>query len=174
MAEFKKMGIEVIMLTGDNVDAAEAVRKEMGIDRAVAQVLPEDKEKEILRIQNQGKKVAMIGDGINDAPALVRADVGIAIGAGTDIAIESADIVLIKNELREAATTIRLSKRVMRNIKQNFFWAFFYNVLGIPLAAGVFYNLLGWKLNPMFAAAAMSLSSVCVVLNALRIRTFKP
>jgi Cu+-exporting ATPase len=174
VAEFKKMGIEVIMLTGDNVDAAEAVRKEMGIDRAVAQVLPEDKEKEILRIQNQGKKVAMIGDGINDAPALVRADVGIAIGAGTDIAIESADIVLIKNELREAATTIRLSKRVMRNIKQNFFWAFFYNVLGIPLAAGVFYNLLGWKLNPMFAAAAMSLSSVCVVLNALRIRTFKP
>ncbi len=172
--QFKAMGIDVVMLTGDNKRTAEAIRKQLNIDRVVAEVMPQDKEKEIRRIQEEGKKVAMVGDGINDAPALVRADVGIAIGAGTDIAIESADIVLMKSDLLDAVTAIQLSKATIRNIKQNLFWAFFYNTIGIPLAAGVFYSLLGWKLNPMFAAAAMSLSSVFVVTNALRLRFFKP
>lgn len=171
--EFKNMGIDVVMLTGDNKKTAEAIRKELNIDKAIAEVLPQDKEKEVRRIQESGKKVAMIGDGINDAPALARADVGIAIGAGTDIAIESADIVLMKSDLLDGVTTIKLSKAVIKNIKENLFWAFFYNSIGIPLAAGVFYNILGWKLNPMFGAFAMSLSSVCVVLNALRLRFFK-
>ena len=172
--EFGAMGTDVVMLTGDNEKTAEAIRKQLGIARAVSEVLPQDKEREIRNIQKKGKKVAMIGDGINDAPALTRADVGIAIGAGTDVAIESADIVLVKSDLLDAAAAIQLSKSVIRTIKQNLFWALFYNSLGIPLAAGVFYNLLGWTLSPMFAAAAMSLSSICVVLNALRLKLFKP
>ncbi len=171
--QFKAMGIDVIMLTGDNQKTAEAIQRELHIDKVIAEVLPQDKEREIRHIQESGKKVAMIGDGINDAPALVRADVGIAIGAGTDVAIESADIVLMKGDLLDAVTAIQLSKAVIRNIKQNLFWAFFYNGLGIPLAAGVFYSILGWKLSPMFAAAAMSLSSVTVVSNALRLRWFE-
>ena len=172
--EFKAMGVDVVMLTGDNAKTAEAIRKELHIDRVIADVLPQDKEEEIRRIQDTGKKVAMIGDGINDAPALARADVGVAIGAGTDIAIESADIVLMKSDLLDAVTAIQLSHATIKNIKQNLFWAFFYNSLGIPLAAGVFYAALGWKLNPMFGAAAMSLSSVFVVTNALRLKLFKP
>lgn len=171
--EFKNMGINIVMLTGDNKNTAEAIRKELNIDKVIAEVLPQDKEKEVRKIQESGKKVAMIGDGINDAPALARADVGIAIGAGTDIAIESADIVLMKSDLLDGVTTIKLSKAVIKNIKENLFWAFFYNAIGIPLAAGVFYNILGWKLNPMFGAFAMSLSSVCVVSNALRLKLFK-
>ncbi|WP_312814310.1 heavy metal translocating P-type ATPase [Sedimentibacter sp.] len=172
--EFEAMGIEVVMLTGDNKKTAEAIRKQLGITRAIAEVLPQDKEREIRSIQEQGRKVAMIGDGINDAPALARADVGIAIGAGTDVAIESADIVLIRSDLLDAVTAVQLSHATIRNIKQNLFWAFIYNTVGIPLAAGVFYGLLEWKLNPMFAAAAMSLSSVSVVSNALRLKFFKP
>ena len=172
--QFKKMGIDVVMLTGDNRKTAEAIRRQLGIDRVVAEVMPQDKEGEIRAIQAGGRKVAMIGDGINDAPALARADVGIAIGAGTDIAIDSADVVLMKSDLMDAVTAIELSRATIRNIKQNLFWAFFYNSVGIPLAAGAFYYLLGWKLNPMFGAAAMSMSSVCVVSNALRLRFFKP
>lgn len=173
VAELRKMGIDVVMLTGDNRRTAEAIRRQVGVDRVVAEVLPQDKEREVAALQAQGKKVAMVGDGINDAPALTRADVGIAIGAGTDVAIESADIVLMRSDLLDAAGAVSLSKAVMRNIRQNLFWAFFYNAIGIPLAAGVFYSMLGWKLNPMFGAAAMSLSSVCVVSNALRLRFFK-
>ena len=172
--ELKNMGVDVVMLTGDNAKTAEAIRKQLDIDRVVAEVLPQDKESEIRSIQAEGKRVAMVGDGINDAPALARADVGIAIGAGTDIAIESADIVLMKSDLQDVVTAIELSNATIRNIKQNLFWAFFYNSLGIPLAAGVFYSVLGWKLNPMFAAAAMSLSSIFVVTNALRLKLFKP
>ena len=172
--ELTAMGIDVVMLTGDNKRTAEAIRRQMGINRVVAEVLPQDKEEEVRSIQESGKRVAMVGDGINDAPALARADVGIAIGAGTDIAIESADIVLMKSDLMDVVTAIQLSRATIRNIKENLFWAFFYNSIGIPLAAGVFYVLLGWKLNPMFAAAAMSLSSVCVVTNALRLKFFKP
>jgi len=172
--EFEAMGIEVVMLTGDNKKTAEAIRKQLNISRAIAEVLPQDKEREVRKIQEQGRKVAMIGDGINDAPALARADVGIAIGAGTDVAIESADIVLIRSDLLDAVTAVQLSKATLRNIKQNLFWAFIYNTVGIPLAAGVFYSMLGWKLNPMFAGAAMSLSSVSVVSNALRLKFFKP
>lgn len=172
--EFEAMGIEVVMLTGDNKKTAEAIRKQLGITRAIAEVLPQDKEREIRQIQEQGRKVAMIGDGINDAPALARADVGIAIGAGTDVAIESADIVLIRSDLLDAVTAVQLSKSTIRNIKQNLFWAFIYNTVGIPLAAGVFFSVLSWKLNPMFAAAAMSMSSVSVVSNALRLKFFKP
>ncbi|MBQ2700249.1 MAG: heavy metal translocating P-type ATPase [Clostridia bacterium] len=170
----KDMGIEVVMLTGDNEKTAQAIGKQVGVDRVVAQVLPQDKEREVRRIQETGCKVAMVGDGINDAPALTRADVGIAIGAGTDIAIESADIVLMRGDLQDVATAIQLSRSVLTTIKQNLFWAFFYNALGIPLAAGVFIPLFGWQLSPMFAAAAMSMSSVCVVSNALRLRRFKP
>jgi P-type Cu+ transporter len=172
--EFEAMGIEVVMLTGDNKKTAEAIRKQLGISRAIAEVLPQDKEREIRKIQEQGRKVAMIGDGVNDAPALARADVGIAIGAGTDVAIESADIVLIRSDLLDAVTAVQLSKATIRNIKENLFWAFIYNAVGIPLAAGVFYFILGWKLNPMFAGGAMSLSSVSVVSNALRLKFFKP
>lgn len=166
-------GIAVVMLTGDNRRTAEAIGRELGLTRVVAEVLPQDKEREVARLQAEGRKVAMVGDGINDAPALARADVGLAIGAGTDIAIESADVVLMKSDLFDAVTAIRLSHSVLRNIRQNLFWAFFYNAIGIPLAAGLFYPLLGWKLSPMFGAAAMSLSSVCVVGNALRLRFFK-
>lgn len=172
--EFQAMGIEVVMLTGDNQKTAAAIGKELGIEHVIAEVIPQEKERHIRELQESGKKVAMIGDGINDAPALVRSDVGIAIGAGTDVAIESADIVLMKSDLLDAVTAIQLSRATIRNIKENLFWAFFYNSIGIPLAAGVFYSALGWKLNPMFGAAAMSLSSVCVVSNALRLRSFKP
>lgn len=171
--QFKELGIEVVMLTGDNRRTAEAIRKQMDIDTVIAEVLPTDKEREIVKLQSQGKKVAMIGDGINDAPALARADIGMAIGAGTDVAIESADVVLMKNDLLDAVTAIRLSKAVIRNIKQNLFWAFFYNTLGIPIAAGLFYHALGLKLNPMIGAAAMSCSSIFVVTNALRLKRFK-
>lgn len=167
------MNIEVVMLTGDNRRTAEAVQKKLGINQVVAEVLPEDKEKEIRRLQREGRKVAMIGDGINDAPALAAADVGIAIGAGTDVAIDSADIILMKSRLTDAITAIRLSRAVIRNIKENLFWAFFYNSIGIPLAAGVLYPAFGIRLNPMFGAAAMSLSSLFVVGNALRLRNFK-
>ena len=173
IAEFKETWLEVIMLTGDNAETAEAVCKQAGIDKVIAEILPEDKEKEIRKLQENGKKVAMIGDGINDAPSLSRADVGIAIGAGTDIAIESADIVLIKSGLQDAAAAIRLSKKTMRNIKQNLFWAFIYNIIGIPLAAGALYAFTGRLLNPMIAAAAMSFSSISVVLNALRLKLVK-
>lgn len=167
------MGINVVMLTGDNKRTAEAVRQKLSINQVIAEVLPEDKEKEIRRLQQEGRKVAMIGDGINDAPALAAADVGIAIGAGTDVAIDSADIILMKNRLTDAITAIRLSKAVIRNIKQNLFWAFFYNAVCIPLAAGAFYPAFGIRLNPMIGAAAMSMSSLFVVGNALRLRNFK-
>jgi Cu+-exporting ATPase len=170
----KNLGVDVVMLTGDNKRTAEAIRRELGIERVIAEVLPEDKEREIRTLQEQGKTVAMVGDGVNDAPALARADVGIAIGAGTDVAIESADIVLMKDDLNDVPTTIKLSKATLRNIKQNLFWAFFYNALGIPLAAGLLYPFYGWRLNPMYAAAAMSLSSIFVVSNALRLRRFNP
>ncbi len=171
--KFKKMGIDVVMLTGDNETTAKAVQKQLDIPKVIADVLPEQKEQVILSLQKEGKKVAMVGDGINDAPALTRADVGIAIGAGTDVALESADVVLMKNDLLDVCQAIRLSKKVILNIKENLFWAFFYNSIGIPLAAGVFYCSFGWKLNPMFGSAAMALSSVCVVSNALRIKRFK-
>lgn len=171
---FREMGMDVVMLTGDHAGTAAAIQSQIGISSIIAEVLPQDKDKEIVRLQTAGRTVAMIGDGINDAPALMRSNLGIAIGAGTDIAIESADVVLMRNDLLDAVTTLRLSKAVMLNIRQNLFWAFFYNIIGIPLAAGVFYAVLGWKLNPMFAAAAMSFSSVTVVLNALRLLRFKP
>ena len=171
--ELSSMGIEVVMLTGDNKKTAQAIQKQVGVDRVVAEVFPEDKEKEIRRLQEQGKKVAMVGDGVNDAPALARADVGIAIGAGTDVAIESADFVLMKSDLLDVSTAIQLSKAVIRNIKQNLFWAFIYNIIGIPIAAGVFYLAFGLKMNPMIGALAMSFSSVFVVSNALRLRWFK-
>ena len=174
IAELKRMGLEVVMLTGDNARTAQAIQKEVGADRVVAEVLPQDKETEIRRLQQQGKKVAMVGDGINDAPALARADVGIAIGAGTDIAIESADLVLMKNDLLDVAGAVQLGHAVIRNIKQNLFWALFYNAICIPVAAGVFYPLLGIKLSPMLGALAMSFSSVFVVTNALRLRFFNP
>ncbi len=172
--ELEKMGLSVVMLTGDHEKTAKAIQNQLGITRVVAEVLPQDKEQEIRRLQEEGHKVAMVGDGINDAPALARADVGIAIGAGTDVAIESADIVLMKSDLLDAAAAIQLSRAVIRNIKENLFWAFFYNALGIPLAMGVFYPFLGWQLNPMFGSAAMSFSSVFVVSNALRLKGFKP
>ena len=171
--QFKELGIEVVMLTGDNRRTAEAIRRQLDIDTVIAEVLPQDKEREIARLQEEGRCVAMIGDGVNDAPALARADVGMAIGAGTDVAIESADVVLMKNDLLDAVTAVRLSKAVIRNIKQNLFWAFFYNCLCIPVAAGVFYPLTGLKLSPMIGAAAMSFSSIFVVTNALRLKRFK-
>ena len=173
VSAFRQLGLDVVMLTGDNQRTADAIGKELGVTQVMAEVLPQDKEQKIKDLQSQGKKVAMVGDGINDAPALARADVGLAIGAGTDVAIESADIVLMKSDLLDAAAAVELSRATIRNIKQNLFWAFFYNSLGIPLAAGVFYAALNWQLNPMFAAAAMSLSSVTVVSNALRLRFFK-
>ena len=174
VAGFRELGIDVVMLTGDNQRTAEAVGRQLGVSRVIAQVLPQDKDQVIARLQAEGKKVAMVGDGINDAPALARSDVGMAIGAGTDVAIESADIVLMKSDLLDAVTAVRLSKAVIRNIKQNLFWAFIYNIIGIPLAAGVWYPLLHLQLSPMFGAAAMSMSSVCVVSNALRLKLFKP
>lgn len=172
--ELKAMGIDVYMLTGDNEKTAKAIASQVGIDKVIAQVLPEDKESHVRRLEEEGKKVAMVGDGINDAPALARADVGIAIGTGTDVAMESADIVLMKNDLLDVSTAVQLSRKVIRNIKENLFWAFIYNIIGIPVAAGVFYLAFGLKLSPMIGAAAMSMSSVCVVSNALRLRFFKP
>lgn len=172
VARLAEMGMEVAMITGDNERTARAIGKRAGIGEVIAGVLPADKEKRVRAMQEAGASVAMVGDGINDAPALARADVGIAIGAGTDIAIDSADMVLMRSDPGDVCVAVALSHAVMRNIRQNLFWAFFYNVLGIPLAAGVFYGLLGWTLNPMFAAAAMSLSSVTVVSNALRLRFF--
>ena len=171
--EFKNLGVNVIMLTGDNERTARTIAQKLGIEKIIAGVLPENKAQEVEKLQAQNKKVAMIGDGINDAPALAKADLGIAIGAGTDVAIESAGAVLVRNDLLDAVSAIKLSRAVMTNIKQNLFWAFFYNVICIPLAAGIFYPAFGLKLSPMIGAAAMSMSSVCVVLNALRLRYFK-
>ena len=166
--QLRNMGIKVVMLTGDNEQTARAIGKEAGVDEVIAGVLPDGKENVIKQLKKQGK-VAMVGDGINDAPALTRADMGIAIGAGTDVAIDAADVVLMKSRLIDVPAAIRLSRATLTNIHENLFWAFFYNVIGIPLAAGLWYPLLGWKLNPMFGAAAMSLSSFCVVTNALRL-----
>lgn len=174
VAAMQKMGLDVILLTGDNQLTAEAIAKQAGIQHVIAEVLPQDKAMQVKQLQANGKKTAMIGDGINDAPALAQADVGIAIGAGTDAAIASADIVLMRNDLQDAVTAIQLSRATIRNIKQNLFWAFIYNLIGIPIAAGVFYPILGWELNPMFGAAAMSFSSIFVVGNALRLRRFRP
>ena len=172
IAALRNMGIRVVMLTGDNEKTARAIGRLAGVDEVIAGVLPEGKESVIRRLQAQGK-VAMVGDGINDAPALTRADIGVAIGAGTDVAIDAADVVLMKSRLSDVPAAIRLSRATLRNIHENLFWAFFYNVIGIPLAAGVWIPLFGWTLNPMFGAAAMSLSSFCVVSNALRLNLFK-
>lgn len=174
VAEFQRMGLDVILLTGDNRLTAEAIAQQAGITHVIADVLPQDKAMQVKQLQADGKKTAMIGDGINDAPALTQADVGIAIGAGTDAAIDSADIVLMRNDLQDAVTAIQLSRATIRNIKENLFWAFIYNLIGIPIAAGVFYPIFGWEMNPMIGAAAMSFSSVFVVSNALRLRRFRP
>ena len=172
ITQMKRMSLTPVMLTGDDARTAHAIAARLGIDRVIAGVLPAEKRAHVERLQGEGHRVAMIGDGVNDAPALVQADLGIAIGAGTDVAVDSADAVLVRSDLLDAVSAIRLSRSVMRNIKENLFWAFFYNVIGIPLAAGVLYPSLGIKLSPMIGAAAMSLSSVCVVLNALRLRFF--
>ena len=168
------MGIEVVMLTGDNKGTAQAIAKKVGIDRVVSDVLPEGKANVVKEIQSEGKKVAMVGDGINDAPALVISEIGIAIGSGTDVAIESADIVLMRSDLLDVVTAIQLSRATIKNIKENLFWAFGYNVLGIPIAMGILKLFGGPLLNPMIGAFAMSLSSVSVLLNALRLKRFKP
>lgn len=172
--ELQNMDIDVVMLTGDNTATANAIAKQCGIANVIAEVMPQDKEATVRSLQSKSKFVAMVGDGINDAPALARANIGIAIGAGTDIAIDSADVVLVKSNLTDIVRLIQLSKKTMLNIKENLFWALIYNSIGIPLAAGAFYSVLGWKLNPMYGAAAMCVSSVCVVLNALRLRRFNP
>ena len=174
LEELRAMKIRTVLLTGDNERTARAIGRQLGVTEVIAGVLPGDKERKVRDLQEAGQRVAMVGDGINDAPALARADVGIAIGAGTDVAIESAGVVLTRSDPMDAVNAIKLSKAVIRNIKENLFWAFFYNSIGIPLAAGVFFPMLGWKLSPMIGAAAMSLSSVCVVSNALRLRLFKP
>lgn len=174
VAALQKMGKEVIMLTGDNERTGKAIAKQVGIERVLAEILPQEKVHEIKKLQEEGKKVAMVGDGINDAPALTQADIGIAIGSGTDIAIEAGDIVLVKSDLRDVVKAIELSKYGMRKIKQNLFWAFIYNIVGIPVAAGILYPFTGWLLSPIIAGAAMAFSSVSVVGNALLMRRYKP
>ena len=176
IASLGRLGVRAVMLTGDNALTAEAIARRVGLpaDAVVADVLPADKERHVRALQDEGRCVAMVGDGINDSPALARADVGLAIGAGADVAKEGADVVLMHSDLMDVARAIELSRAVIRNIRQDLFWALFYNACGIPLAAGALYPLLGWQLSPMFGAAAMSLSSVCVVSNALRLRAFEP
>ena len=168
VSQMQKMGLRVVMLTGDNEKTANAIGREAGVDEVIAGVLPDGKEVVIRKLKENGK-VAMVGDGINDAPALTQADIGIAIGAGTDVAMDAADVVLMKSKLSDVPAAIRLSRATRKNIRENLFWAFIYNIIGIPLAAGVWIPLFGWQLNPMFGAAAMSLSSFCVVTNALRL-----
>lgn len=171
--ELRKRNIEIVMLTGDNAKVAENIAQKLKINQVVSEVLPQDKAREVQRLQKEGKKVAFVGDGINDSPALMQADIGLAIGSRTDIAIDSADVVLMKNDVNDVVSAIDLSKAVVQNIKMNLFWAFFYNIIGIPIAAGIFYLPLGLQLNPMIGAAAMSFSSVCVVINALRLTKFQ-
>jgi Cu+-exporting ATPase len=169
----KAMGLEVIMITGDNRKTGKAIGKQLGIERVLSEVLPEDKSEEVRKLQSEGFKVVMVGDGINDAPALTQADVGLAIGGGTDVAIEAGDVVLIKDDIRDVVTALELSSYAMRKIRQNLFWAFFYNIIGIPIAAGVLYPFTGFTLNPMIAGAAMAFSSVSVVSNSLLMRRFR-